>query len=115
MFEFGKAVSETYFLIFFKNIENTFPKPHHLLPYAKIKNILSFWAFYKRRMDRFRKQNFYIFEKNKKFCFRNRFAEASFRQVIFYLLLWKNVWRGCFIFKEAPQYFGDFSDKKAKN
>jgi hypothetical protein len=23
----GKAVSETYFLIFFKNIENTFPKP----------------------------------------------------------------------------------------
>jgi hypothetical protein len=29
MVEFGKAVSETYFLIFFKNIENTFPKPYH--------------------------------------------------------------------------------------
>jgi hypothetical protein len=36
-------------------------------------------------MDRFRKQNFYIFEKNKKFCFRNRFAEASIRPS--YLLL----------------------------
>jgi hypothetical protein len=43
MVEFGKAVSETYFLIFFKNRENTFPKPHQ--PYAKIKNILSFVLF----------------------------------------------------------------------
>jgi hypothetical protein len=28
-------------------------------------------------MNRFRKQNFYIFEKNKKFCFRNRFAKKQ--------------------------------------
>jgi hypothetical protein len=30
-------------------------------------------------------------------------------------LIWKNVQRGCILFREAPQYFALFSNKKPKN
>jgi hypothetical protein len=36
MVEFGKAVSETYFLAFFKDLENSFPKPRSINAYAHL-------------------------------------------------------------------------------
>ena len=39
MVEFGEAVSETYFLIFFKNLENTFPKPRSINAYVHLRHV----------------------------------------------------------------------------